>query len=86
MSEITPEVVEQHGLSTKEYERVLHALGREPNLVELGIFSVMWSEHCSYKSSRLHLKKLPTEARVRMTGGDDIVFFQRQHHATTISS
>ena len=62
MSEITPEVVEQHGLSTKEYERVLHALGREPNLVELGIFSVMWSEHCSYKSSRLHLKKLPTEA------------------------
>ncbi|WP_128892508.1 phosphoribosylformylglycinamidine synthase subunit PurL [Erythrobacter sp. HKB08] len=62
MSEITPEVVESHGLSTEEYERVLHALGREPNLVELGIFSVMWSEHCSYKSSRLHLKKLPTEA------------------------
>ncbi|MCB2085515.1 MAG: phosphoribosylformylglycinamidine synthase subunit PurL [Sphingomonadaceae bacterium] len=59
---ITPEVVEQHGLSPEEYERVLHALGREPNLVELGIFSVMWSEHCSYKSSRLHLKKLPTEA------------------------
>ncbi|WP_394728266.1 phosphoribosylformylglycinamidine synthase subunit PurL [Altererythrobacter sp. GH1-8] len=61
-SEITPEIVEQHGLSPDEYERVLHALGREPNLVELGIFSVMWSEHCSYKSSRLHLKKLPTEA------------------------
>ena len=61
-SQITPEVVEQHGLSTEEYNRVLHALGREPNLVELGIFSVMWSEHCSYKSSRLHLKKLPTEA------------------------
>ena len=61
-SQITPEVVEQHGLSTEEYDRVLHALGREPNLVELGIFSVMWSEHCSYKSSRLHLKKLPTEA------------------------
>lgn len=59
---ITPEVVEQHGLSPEEYERVLSALGREPNLVELGIFSVMWSEHCSYKSSRLHLKKLPTEA------------------------
>ena len=59
---ITPEIVEQHGLSPEEYERVLHALGREPNLVELGIFSVMWSEHCSYKSSRLHLKKLPTEA------------------------
>ena len=61
-SAITPEVVEQHGLSSEEYERVLNALGREPNLVELGIFSVMWSEHCSYKSSRLHLKKLPTEA------------------------
>ncbi|MEW4448093.1 phosphoribosylformylglycinamidine synthase subunit PurL [Qipengyuania sp. JC766] len=62
MSGITPEIVEQHGLSIEEYERVLNALGREPNLVELGIFSVMWSEHCSYKSSRLHLKKLPTEA------------------------
>ncbi|MHA6317301.1 phosphoribosylformylglycinamidine synthase subunit PurL [Altererythrobacter sp. CAU 1778] len=61
-SEITPEIVAQHGLSEDEYERVLNALGREPNLVELGIFSVMWSEHCSYKSSRLHLKKLPTEA------------------------
>ncbi|MEL7189454.1 MAG: phosphoribosylformylglycinamidine synthase subunit PurL [Pseudomonadota bacterium] len=61
-SPITPEVVEQHGLSPEEYERVLAGLGREPNLVELGIFSVMWSEHCSYKSSRLHLKKLPTEA------------------------
>ena len=59
---ITPEIVEAHGLSPEEYERVLHAIGREPNLVELGIFSVMWSEHCSYKSSRLHLKKLPTEA------------------------
>lgn len=61
-SEITPEVVEVHGLSPDEYQRVLNALGRVPNLVELGIFSVMWSEHCSYKSSRLHLKKLPTEA------------------------
>ena len=62
MSQITPEIVESHGLSPEEYDRVLHALGREPNLVELGIFSVMWSEHCSYKSSRLHLKKLPTKA------------------------
>ena len=62
MAEITPDVVAQHGLSEEEYAHVLHALGREPNLVELGIFSVMWSEHCSYKSSRLHLKKLPTEA------------------------
>ena len=59
---ITPEIVAEHGLSEEEYARILNALGREPNLVELGIFSVMWSEHCSYKSSRVHLKKLPTEA------------------------
>lgn len=62
MTEITPEIVAQHGLSPEEYERVVAALGRVPNLTELGIFSVMWSEHCSYKSSRLHLKKLPTSA------------------------
>src|SRR4028118_1118893 len=61
-SSITPEIVAEHGLSEDEYQRLLHALGREPNLVELGIFSVMWSEHCSYKSSRIHLKKLPTAA------------------------
>jgi phosphoribosylformylglycinamidine synthase subunit PurL len=59
---ISPETVAEHGLSPEEYDRILKALGREPNLVELGIFSVMWSEHCSYKSSRVHLKKLPTEA------------------------
>ncbi|UZK66142.1 phosphoribosylformylglycinamidine synthase subunit PurL [Sphingomonas sp. M1-B02] len=61
MTAITPEIVAEHGLSPQEYDRVLHAMGREPNITELGIFSVMWSEHCSYKSSRLHLKKLPTE-------------------------
>jgi phosphoribosylformylglycinamidine synthase len=59
---ITPQMVAEHGLSDEEYGRILKALGREPNLLELGIFSVMWSEHCSYKSSRVHLKKLPTEA------------------------
>ncbi|MDQ3246583.1 MAG: phosphoribosylformylglycinamidine synthase subunit PurL, partial [Pseudomonadota bacterium] len=59
---ITPAIVADHGLSPEEYDRVLKSLDREPNLVELGIFSVMWSEHCSYKSSRFHLKKLPTEA------------------------
>jgi phosphoribosylformylglycinamidine synthase subunit PurL len=59
---ITPEVVAQHGLSPDEYKRVLEILGREPNLTELGIFSVMWSEHCSYKSSKVWLKKLPTTA------------------------
>ncbi|MBU6253258.1 MAG: phosphoribosylformylglycinamidine synthase II, partial [Alphaproteobacteria bacterium] len=62
MSQITPETVAEHGFSPEEYQRVLHAMGREPNLTELGIFSVMWSEHCSYKSSRVHLKKLPTSA------------------------
>ncbi|HTH27890.1 MAG TPA: AIR synthase related protein, partial [Sphingobium sp.] len=59
---ITPQIVADHGLSEEEYDRILAALGRAPNLTELGIFSVMWSEHCSYKSSRLHLKKLPTTA------------------------
>jgi phosphoribosylformylglycinamidine synthase len=53
-------VVEQHGLSPDEYERIKAFLGREPNLTELGIFSVMWSEHCSYKSSKVHLRTLPT--------------------------
>jgi phosphoribosylformylglycinamidine synthase subunit PurL len=62
MSEITPQIVADHGLNEEEYARILHAMGREPNMVELGIFSVMWSEHCSYKSSRIHLKKLPTTA------------------------
>ncbi len=62
MTEITKEIVAEHGLSESEYERVLDILGREPNLTELGIFSVMWSEHCSYKSSKKWLKTLPTEA------------------------
>ena len=61
-SQITADVVAAHGLSPEEYAKVLAALGREPNMVELGIFSVMWSEHCSYKSSKLHLMKLPTKA------------------------
>ncbi|MBT3988934.1 MAG: phosphoribosylformylglycinamidine synthase subunit PurL, partial [Rhodospirillaceae bacterium] len=62
MSEITPEVVAEHGLSEEEYKNVLEIMGREPNLTELGVFSVMWSEHCSYKSSKKWLKTLPTEA------------------------
>ncbi len=60
---ITPELIEEHGLTEEEYRRIVELLGREPNLLELGIFSVMWSEHCSYKSSRAHLKKFPTEGR-----------------------
>src|SRR4051812_578878 len=58
---IDAKVLERHGLKPDEYERVVQFMGREPNLTELGIFSVMWSEHCSYKSSRVHLKTLPTE-------------------------
>ena len=59
---ITPEIVAEHGLSADEYARVLKIMGREPNIVELGIFSVMWSEHCSYKTTRKWLRDLPTEA------------------------
>src|SRR5689334_17911078 len=58
---IDPELLQRHGLTGDEYERIVRFLGREPNLTELGIFSVMWSEHCSYKSSRVHLKTLPTD-------------------------
>src|SRR5712671_2560514 len=58
---IDPTVLERHGLKPDEYQRSVAFLGREPNLTELGIFSVMWSEHCSYKSSRVWLKTLPTE-------------------------
>ncbi|MEO8044557.1 MAG: phosphoribosylformylglycinamidine synthase subunit PurL [Spartobacteria bacterium] len=57
---ITPEIVAKHGLTPEEYERIEKILGREPNFTELGIFSVMWSEHCSYKNSRKELKKFPT--------------------------
>jgi phosphoribosylformylglycinamidine synthase II len=62
MTEITPEIVAEHGLTPSEFESVLRIMGRTPNLTELGIFSVMWSEHCSYKSSKVWLRKLPTEA------------------------
>jgi phosphoribosylformylglycinamidine synthase len=57
---VTPEIVKQHGLTSEEFERIKKILGREPNFTELGIFSVMWSEHCSYKNSRRELKKFPT--------------------------
>jgi phosphoribosylformylglycinamidine synthase subunit PurL len=67
-SAITPEVVKDHGITPDEYERIKSALGREPSLTELGIFSVMWSEHCSYKSSRVHLKRLPTRSKLVVQG------------------
>ncbi len=60
MTTINPEIVAQHNLTAQEYQRIVSIMGREPNLTELGVFSVMWSEHCSYKSSRVHLKRLPT--------------------------
>ena len=58
---IDPKVLDRHGIKPDEYERIVAFMGREPNLTELGIFSVMWSEHCSYKSSRVHLRTLPTQ-------------------------
>ncbi len=61
LPEVTPDVVAQHGLTVQEYKRIVDLIGRAPNFTELGIFSVMWSEHCSYKSSRPYLKQLPTE-------------------------
>ncbi|WP_292525548.1 AIR synthase related protein, partial [Methyloceanibacter sp.] len=57
---LSEELVAEHGINAEEYERLLAELGREPTITELGVFSVMWSEHCSYKSSRIWLKKLPT--------------------------
>jgi phosphoribosylformylglycinamidine synthase len=59
---VTPQLLAQHGITAEEYDRILAALGRTPSLTELGIYSVMWSEHCSYKSSRVHLKRLPTKS------------------------
>ncbi|MEJ7860745.1 MAG: phosphoribosylformylglycinamidine synthase subunit PurL [Pyrinomonadaceae bacterium] len=71
-SQITPEVVKTHNLTVEEYEKIKQILGREPNLTELGVFSVMWSEHCSYKSSRVHLKRLPvTGERVIVPPGEN---------------
>src|SRR5919201_964058 len=88
---ITPEIVAEHGLKPDEYRRLLKILGREPSLTELGIFSVMWSEHCSYKSSRVWLKTLPTKglqviqgpgenAGVVDIGDGDCVVFKMESH------
>ena len=63
-----PQIIQQHGLTPGEYKNILQILGREPTMVELGIFSVMWSEHCSYKSSRVYLKKLPTKGKQVICG------------------
>ena len=65
---ITPQVAAEHGLTADEFARIQKILGRDPSITELGIFSVMWSEHCSYKSSRVHLKKLPTKGKYVVQG------------------
>ena len=68
-SAITPEIVREHGITPDEYIKIQKLLGdREPTLTELGVFSVMWSEHCSYKSSRVHLKRLPTRSKLVVQG------------------
>ena len=61
-TQVTPELLSQHSITPDEYQRILAALGRVPSLTELGIYCVMWSEHCSYKSSRVHLRRLPTKS------------------------
>ena len=67
-AEITPQLLRDHGITPEEYQRILKSMGRTPTLTELGIFSVMWSEHCSYKSSRVHLKRLPTRSKLVVQG------------------
>ena len=65
---VTPEIAAEHGVTAEEYARIQKILGRDPNITELGIFSVMWSEHCSYKSSKVHLKRLPTRGKLVVQG------------------
>src|SRR5690349_19991097 len=65
---VTPEIAAEHGLTAEEYARVKQILGRDLNITELGILSVMWSSHCSYKSSKAHLKRLPTRGKLVVQG------------------
>ncbi len=60
---IDKKIIKEHNLTLEEYEKIVQLIGREPNITELGIFSLMWSEHCSYKSSKIHLKKLPVTGK-----------------------
>jgi phosphoribosylformylglycinamidine synthase II len=88
---ITKAQIESHGLKIEEYKKIKELLGRESNLLELGIFSAMWNEHCSYKSSKIHLKKLPTENKIVIQGpgenagivdigDDDAIVFKIESH------
>ena len=90
--EITEKIIEKHGLKIEEYKKIKKLLKRNPNLLELGIFSAMWNEHCSYKSYKKHLKKLPTKGKQVIQGpgenagvidigdGDAIVFKIESHN------
>jgi phosphoribosylformylglycinamidine synthase len=91
MTTLTPDLITAHQLTPQEYDKIVSLLGREPTYTELGIFSVMWSEHCSYKSSRLHLKKLPTRSKHVLVGpgenagiidigGDHAIAFKIESH------
>jgi phosphoribosylformylglycinamidine (FGAM) synthase-like enzyme len=89
---IDPKILADHNLTQDEYETIVALIGRNPNLTELGIFSLMWSEHCSYKSSRVHLKKLPTRGKhviqgpgenagiIDIGGGQAVVFKIESHN------
>ena len=89
--QITDKTIENHGLTKDEYKSIQKLLKRNPNLLELGIFSAMWNEHCSYKSSRIHLKKLPTKGKqviqgpgenagVIDIGDEDAIIFKIESH------
>ena len=90
--EINNKIIENHGLELEEYKNIQKLLKRNPNLLELGIFSAMWNEHCSYKSSKIHLNKLPTKGKQVIQGpgenagvidigdGDAIVFKIESHN------
>ena len=88
---ITNKIIDRHGLKLDEFENIKKLLKRDPNLLELGVFSAMWNEHCSYKSSRKHLKKLPTKGKqviqgpgenagVIDIGDDDAIVFKIESH------
>ena len=91
MMSINRKIIEKHGLKEDEYKNIQKLLKRNPNLLELGIFSAMWNEHCSYKSSKIHLKKLPTKGKqviqgpgenagIIDIGDDDAIVFKIESH------
>ena len=75
---ITPEIIKKHGINSEEYKKIINLLGRNPNLLELGLFSAMWNEHCSYKSSKKYLRTLPTKnSKVIQVPGENAERFNR---------